>query len=501
MKMDTECTQCGKLYKINVSGIESQFVKYSCQACQTENVIENPRFASGEILDFDDDDHLDYDDEEMDEYPGDDEPRRAAQPDDEDSSLLQKLILMANSIRTRIIAVLVLLIAISLSVVGWVASSRSHAALADQAQTSLKLYAEQKAREYALSFDRIQQEVEAMANYTRELYESDRVPSELEYREHVLMPWNGKSYGGPQYERELRQEILTTQQLVPFIINIVRKNPYASLGYLGTETRLMVLDAPAAVESIGGLVGYENTKRPWYIKAKTEGKTIWTEPYVDADTKELIVTCGAPVRAAGRFVGVAAYDVALATIQKDILTLDIGYNSYAFLVGKNGKALVRPGMNKGDTRWDKTYETDDLLNTSNRAYNAIVANMVAGQRGVETYMSEEGENYVAYAPLPAIGASVAIVASKDKVVSPAKAIQSLITFVWLMVLALAIVAGFYIGNGIAKPINELTNAADRISQGEMDLEMLTEDRKDEIGRLTKSFNRLVTSLKIALSVR
>jgi HAMP domain-containing protein len=41
--------------------------------------------------------------------------------------------------------------------------------------------------------------------------------------------------------------------------------------------------------------------------------------------------------------------------------------------------------------------------------------------------------------------------------------------------------------------------ADRISRGEVDLEMLPEERKDEIGVLTKAFNRLIISLQMALS--
>ena len=89
-------------------------------------------------------------------------------------------------------------------------------------------------------------------------------------------------------------------------------------------------------------------------------------------------------------------------------------------------------------------------------------------------------------------------ASKDEVVRPAVAIRNIILVVWAAVLAIAILAGFFVGNGITKPINELTRAAELISQGKMDLDVLPEDRKDEIGRLTQAFNRLVTSLRIAM---
>ncbi|NNL43189.1 MAG: HAMP domain-containing protein, partial [Desulfobacterales bacterium] len=92
-----------------------------------------------------------------------------------------------------------------------------------------------------------------------------------------------------------------------------------------------------------------------------------------------------------------------------------------------------------------------------------------------------------------------IVASKDEVVKPAVAIRNFIIGVFVVVLLLSILIGFFIGNNITKPINELTMMADSISQGKRDLDVLNEDRKDEIGVLTKSFNRLVISLKMAMS--
>jgi HAMP domain-containing protein len=41
--------------------------------------------------------------------------------------------------------------------------------------------------------------------------------------------------------------------------------------------------------------------------------------------------------------------------------------------------------------------------------------------------------------------------------------------------------------------------ADSISKGKTDLEVIPQQRKDEIGVLVQSFNRLVISLKIAIS--
>ena len=78
----------------------------------------------------------------------------------------------------------------------------------------------------------------------------------------------------------------------------------------------------------------------------------------------------------GQLAGVVGFDVLLDTVQKDILTTDIGYDSYAFMVNRKGDVLVRPGMKKGDARWDSTYKTKNLLKTDNPAFNSIVGKMI-----------------------------------------------------------------------------------------------------------------------------
>ena len=189
----------------------------------------------------------------------------------------------------------------------------------------------------------------------------------------------------------------------------------------------------------------------------------------------------------------------LSTIEKDILSLKIGYDSYAFLINKDGKVLVRPGIKKGDMQWDSTVTAEDLLKVKNKDYKKIVRNMIKGRSGLETYADETGEIYVAYAPIKAINATMGIVAKKNTVIQPAKNTQQYIIYASVVVFLIAILIGIFIGNGITKPINELTMMANLISQGKMDLNVLEEKRKDEIGILTQSFNRLVISLKLAMS--
>ncbi|MDJ0781997.1 MAG: cache domain-containing protein [Desulfosarcinaceae bacterium] len=509
------CKSCGKAYQVDLGDIDTRYGRFTCGQCNTVTMVENPKFsgsASGAdhpgpesttgsddsgTPDFDalfaEDDHAALDD------PADlldDAFDDALTPQVPAKEAVSR---RGMSIRSKITLVIVLLVLGALTAVGMIASTESRSALSEQAEAHLVRVAQQKADEYSLIFQRINQEVEAVADYAREIY-ATAPAGDIALGQYMLMPWNGSTYGDPVSNPALKSETLILQRVVRLLKPVVAKNPYVILGYLGTETNVMALDDQAAVLSIGATDGFVNTKRPWYVKAITEGKTVWTAPYVDANSKDLIVTCATPVRSdAGNVLGVVGYDVLLSTIQKDILTLTIGYDSYAMLVDGSGKVLVRPGIDAKDTRWNETYDSEDLTKTDNAAFKGIIANMMAGKSGIESFVSDGGGRYAAYAPLDVIGASLAIIASQPAVVQPAKEMQTYIMIVWAVVLVIAIIIGVLIGNGITRPINQLTHMADQVSQGQVDLDVLPENRTDEIGSLTRSFNRLVISLKMALT--
>jgi two-component system sensor histidine kinase/response regulator len=498
---------------VDLSDVETRFGRFTCPQCNASTTIENPNYPTASLSGEPPAADLGPDVMESGE-PDLDALLEGENPDDLEASAEAEATLSAEmeaelpeqeerprkgmSIRSKITLVIVLLVLSALTAVGVIATTESRSALSDQAENHLVLATQQKAAEYSLIFQRINQEVEAIANYAKEIYET--APSDdLGLGHYLLMPWNGSTYGGPETNAALGAETLMLQHVVQMVKSVTANNPYATTGYMGTETNILATDDPAVVKNISETEGYVNTKRPWYVKATTEGKTVWTEPYVDANTKDLTMTCATPVRnRSGKVLGVVAYDVLLSTIQKDILTLEIGYNSYAMLVEGSGKVLVRPGIDAQDTRWDETYESEDLTGTDNAAFKGIVANMMAGKSGVESFASYGEGLYAAYAPLDVIGASLAIIASQPAVVLPAKEMQTYIILMWAVVLVITIFIGILIGNGITQPIKQLTRMADQVSQGKVDLDVLPENRTDEIGSLTRSFNRLVISLKMAL---
>ena len=99
-----------------------------------------------------------------------------------------------------------------------------------------------------------------------------------------------------------------------------------------------------------------------------------------------------------------------------------------------------------------------------------------------------------------IGAQVV---SVPTAVAEAKADRAFVTFMISLVsvfLVLYIVLNLMLNRMVLKPIVRMSKAADAVSTGDFDVPEFTAGRKDEIGRLATSFNRMRRSLEQALGM-
>jgi nitrate/nitrite-specific signal transduction histidine kinase len=110
--------------------------------------------------------------------------------------------------------------------------------------------------------------------------------------------------------------------------------------------------------------------------------------------------------------------------------------------------------------------------------------------------------YVSFAPIPAVGYSLALVVPVSELQAPIlaarnetqKQIRSGISIMALLLiglLAVAITVSLTIGNLIAAPIVRLTNVSNQIVQGDLRAQAEVES-KDEIGTLSQAFNTMTS---------
>ena len=95
--------------------------------------------------------------------------------------------------------------------------------------------------------------------------------------------------------------------------------------------------------------GYDPRQRGWYKLAKEKRGTTFSDPYMAASLGEMVISFVAPIRN-----GVAATDVSIAELSKNISSGSKTDYSYVFVVDKEGTIIIHPDKGLINTKPDVT---------------------------------------------------------------------------------------------------------------------------------------------------
>lgn len=262
---------------------------------------------------------------------------------------------------------------------------------------------------------------------------------------------------------------------------------------------------------------FEPRSRGWFLDAVNSSQFVWSDPYVDVLGNGLTITCSKTVQSPDKtLTWVIGSDITIETINYRIITTQLGEDGYAFLINQRGDILSRPGLNAGETRWDESYEIENLLQSENEDLKKVAEEMTMGLSGVSRCRFAEGDKYIAYAPVKSVGWSIGLVLPVEQVVGPADITGSVIRSAseethshiteQMSLLQTILIVSFillFIGvTGIAiffskiitGPVMILSEGARRIGNGDLQtpVEIQTGDEFEE---LAGAFNRMTHDLR------
>ncbi|MBQ4814334.1 chemotaxis protein [Pseudoalteromonas luteoviolacea] len=228
--------------------------------------------------------------------------------------------------------------------------------------------------------------------------------------------------------------------------------------------------------------GVDFRQRPWYSLARQQGKTVFTSPYIDAATGELLLSVVSPINYNGTFRGVIGGDLSLDTIASSINAVDFDHTGFAFLVDREGKIISHQQTDLNG----KTLK-DISPNLSLSQTKTILEVEVGGDDKIMYYYPLDDQYGNAW--------YLAVMLDKGKVY---EALNSL-TLNTFMIAILAIVLGSLSIRALAihllKPLKELEAAITNIASGSGDLtQRLTIQNEDECGKVARQFNVFLASL-------
>jgi methyl-accepting chemotaxis protein/sigma-B regulation protein RsbU (phosphoserine phosphatase) len=244
------------------------------------------------------------------------------------------------------------------------------------------------------------------------------------------------------------------------------------------------------------------TEQVWYTEPMTLGHACWTDPLKNNDTEDEALTtfCLPILDRNGKSVGVLAVDVAIELLSQIVLAAKPSPNGYSTLLGRNGSYIVHPDVEK----LRKQNVFNQFAKDSDPSMRKVVKSMVGGESGQAPFIMDGNEWYVVYKPFTRhevvgrttdhLGWSVGVVYPKDDIFGDYNRLLYLVIGIAFVGLLLSIILSSLFTHRKLFPLNMLTKAAQKISQGDYSRTIPDTERYDEIGLLQKDFQQLQQSL-------
>ena len=218
--------------------------------------------------------------------------------------------------------------------------------------------------------------------------------------------------------------------------------------------------------------------RPWYVKARAERVTIWTDPYIFFSSRQPGITLAAPVMDHDSGVrGVVGVDIEISMISEFLSRLNIGTHGKALIIYRNGdviahpnQALIKTESADGQLRFADIREIDDPI--ARAAFGPMAERgAIPVSKETPSQFLFKGERYVSTI-MPVISEklpwSIAVYAPEDDFTGVVK--QNRTMNIWLAALVAAVTAlvGLALADYIHKPVRAFAVRTALISQGEID---------------------------------
>ncbi len=223
-----------------------------------------------------------------------------------------------------------------------------------------------------------------------------------------------------------------------------------------------------------------------YFKQVAEGKQFGHQLLIGKTSgKPAMVLSTGIVDGAGTFIGVLAQAMTLTELSGKIVTKRVGNTGFSFLLDDQGQVVTHPDEAMTQARTDLS---DHPM-------------LVAFKDGKTTavFVDASGEKIVAVAQKTAQGLTVISQQNYDEAYYFIKAENNKAIIILVVTLVAILLSALLVSKWLTLPIRNLTEIADKYSQGQLDLKISGLDRNDEIGLLSQAIERMGTSIRLAMS--
>ncbi|HHG3486001.1 TPA: methyl-accepting chemotaxis protein [Vibrio parahaemolyticus] len=223
---------------------------------------------------------------------------------------------------------------------------------------------------------------------------------------------------------------------------------------------------------------YDPRQRPWFIAAKNKGDLVVTDPYVDASSKNVIISVGTPVKQNGRFLAGMFYDLELTTLSDLVNQVNLFDAGYLFLVTDDGTTIAHPQSKYNGEKLNSYLPQVDL----NKATQHIEVDS-------NPYM-------VSLTHIPSENWYVGAIIDETAAYSVVGELRNSAIIYSIIAVLASVIALTLLIRTLMRPLDTLNTAIKDVASGKGDLtQRLETDTDQEFSELAKNFNTFMENLQ------
>ena len=222
----------------------------------------------------------------------------------------------------------------------------------------------------------------------------------------------------------------------------------------------------------------------WYWIPRRSREAAWVGPFYYEELGENALSYVYPVYVYGRFAGIVGMDVSVDRLCSDLSEIKVYDSGYFTVFDKDDNMIYRGGA-AVDIRRDAFGQDDEAfiekVRTSLNTGKPTVYNVTSGSTKLYACKLENGMTLCISAPLDEINATRGVVIRYSVIFS-------------ILVMAIAIIAMYYVITNSIKALEDLKKAAERMVSGDLDTP-LPQYEDNEIGKVAETFDMMRRTLK------
>lgn len=222
-----------------------------------------------------------------------------------------------------------------------------------------------------------------------------------------------------------------------------------------------------------------------YVKGIAEGSELSWQTLIGKTSKKPALVLAVPIMKDGKSIGLVAAAMTRNAISERVTNIELGKTGSGFLIDQEGKTVAH--QNNAFVLKQKNMNTHPLIQAAK-----------SGRQTAIEFTDADGRTAIGFTAKTDLGWTLAIQQDKEEALAPLKKAQNSAIMLLGITLAIVFLIALLASRALVNPIKELTDAANRISVGEMDVE-ITNRPKNEIGDLAAAITRMQDSIRISIS--